>query len=241
MISALVLSLGLLVPSPSVLRAPVALRASPIALCAPEADAGDLSLYRSAARVVLAAKQFGGKHAEAAAQWVDSVMSPTTLDGNKLLESQLELFEECIIDDEEDGGDKCKELDAALTELEGHLMAAAATTPVEGTFAVFGQGNGNFDRAAARVRAAAEKFGPEQAKAAAVAVAEVREVRAANPVGLLESQESLFGECLLDENGCSMRCKELQESLDALQASLGISGSVVKTSGLLPMPVEAEE
>merc|ERR1719305_596701 len=101
-----------------------------------------------------------------------------------MLETQLSIFEECLVD-AEDGGAKCKELDAALGSLEQHLVAAASTTPAEAFFAVFG--NSQVDRAAARVRTAAAKFGPEQGKLAAAWVATVRKTGAADPAGLLET------------------------------------------------------
>lgn len=228
-------ALGLIVPAP--LRAPalhVSARSAHVVLCAP--GAGDLQLQKAAARAIAAAEQFASDQAEAVAAWVDQAMRSAS-DGSELLEAQLSIFEECIVDDE-DGGAKCEELDAALTNLEQHLMAAASTTPAEPVFAVFG--NSKLDRACARVRTAASKFGPEQLKAAEAWLALVRDKGAANPAGLLESQEALFGECLLDEDGCSSRCLELQESLNALQASLGIRGKIVSTKDLMPKPAPRE-
>jgi len=230
-------ALGLIVPaplrgSPPALHAP---RSAHIRLCAAP-DAGDIRLRAAAARVVAAAEQFGSEQAEAAKAWVNEAMTAggAASDGSELLETQLSIFDECLLDDD-DGGAKCKELDAALSSLEQHLMAAASTTPAEAVFAVFG--NSKLDRAAARVRTAASKFGPEQRKVAEAWLAEVRKTGAVNPTGLLESQVALFGECLLDEDGGIARCQELQESLNALQASLGIRGTIVSTRDLLPKPV----
>ena len=200
-------------------------RSAPITMVAP--GAGDLKLQEAAARGKAAAAAFGDVQQEAASKWVDQAMMPTPgTDAMKLLETQHSLFEECVIDDE-DGWDNCKELDAALTDLEGHLMQASRTTPAEAFFAVFG--DSKMERAASRVRVAAGKFGPEQSKAASEWIAEVKKTNGGDPTTLLESQELIFGECLLDEDGCSLRCFELQESLNALQECLGIRGSIVST------------
>ena len=203
-------------------------------MCAP-LDAGDLELQEAARRVIAAAKQFGIPQEEAAAAWVDDALRGRAADGSELLSQQLSLFEGCLLDGEDDGSvDRCKELDDALGALEHHLMAAATQTPAESFFAVFGKSK--VDRAAARVRAAATKFGPAQGKVAAAWVAEVRRNGQVDPVRLLEAQEALFGECLLDEDGGSSRCRELSESLSALQASLGVRGSIISTRDLLPKP-----
>ena len=85
--------------------------------------------------------------------------------------------------------------------------------------------------AATKLRAAATKFGPEQSTAASAWLAKVRETGAANPAALLESQDAAFGECLLDEAGGSARCEELQDSLNALHASLGLRGKIAAIIG----------
>ena len=116
------------------------------------------------------------------------------------------------------------------------LHAPTVAPPAAAAFAgIFG--TSKVDRAAARVRKAAAAFGPEQKRVAELWTADVRSNCAANPTALLQGQVALFGECLLDEDGCSARCQELQESLDALQASLGIRGKIVSTRDLMPEPV----
>ena len=224
-------ALGLMISAP--LRASLAptQRSPLIFLCTP--GPGDVQLREAARRVVAAAEAFGSTQAEVATTWVNQVMMEdgVPMDSAQLLETQLSLFDECLISDE-DGAVKCKELDAALGELEGHLMAAASATPAEQFFSIFG--TSKLDRAAARVRSAANKFGPEEGKAAEDWIVQVREQGAADPAGLLESQMALFGECLLDEGGTSARCQELEESLQALQVSLGIRGMIVSTRDLIP-------
>ena len=49
---------------------------------------------------------------------------------------------------------------------------------------------------------------------------------------LLEQQQLLFGQCMLEENGSSAKCSELQVSIAALQEALGVGGRVVSTAGL---------
>ena len=188
----------------------------------------DARLQEAAARVLAAAQSFGSPQAEAAAAWVDEAMAAggTASDGTKLLESQLSLFEECLLDGDDDGS-RCRELDAALGALERQLMMSSAARAK--AFSAFA--SSRFDRAAARVCSASSKFGPEQSTAASAWLAKVRKTGAANPAALLESQDAAFGECLLDEAGGSARCEELQDSLNALHASLGLRGKIAAIIG----------
>ena len=48
----------------------------------------------------------------------------------------------------------------------------------------------------------------------------------------LEAQEALFGECLIDDDGGDSKCRELQDSLAAMQSALGVRGKVVSTASL---------
>lgn len=173
-------------------------------------------------RVIDAAKKFGRTQEAQARAWVTEAIESqaSEVDTDTLLEKQLVLFEECLIDDE---GGKCKELDAALTALERELRMNKDAKGLKAKFA-----NVKLDRALARVRKAAGNFGPEHARSAAVWAAQVRATKSANPVTLLEQQEALFGECLIDEDGSS--CRDLQDSLDALQRALGVHGKVVSTA-----------
>jgi len=196
-----------------------------VALCSPDESEGDAKIKEAAARVVVAAEQFGEVHTAAAVAWIDEAMAARAageFDASALLEKQIVLFEECLLD--EDGGAKCKELDDALAGLEEQLKKDAS-----GPVSEFG--NAKLDRAAARVRAAAAKFGPDHRKMADVWMADVRANRKLNPAALLEEQLALFGECLLDydDDGGPDRCKELEEALAALQAGLGVRGRVVPT------------
>merc|ERR1719203_1708753 len=112
-----------------------------VVLCAADAEA-ETKIREAAAWVVKAAEQFGERQGAEAAVWVAEAMSArsSTMDGSELLEKQMALFEECLIEDLEDS--ICTELDQALTALEQHLMVRS-------------QGDGQIDRASARVCAAA--------------------------------------------------------------------------------------
>lgn len=201
-----------------------AARTARVALCA-DSDAADMKMRVAAARVVRAAEAFGDSQGEAAIVWVREALAARggDVDGSVLLEQQLVLFEECLL--EESG--KCKELDLALTQLEKELEVSAG--PV-GAFAhLFGQSKA--DRASARVRTAAAKFGTEQERIAEMWIAEMRANRALDPFALLEQQVALFGECMVDDD--TNRCKELHEALAALQVSLGVRGKIVSTGGLM--------
>jgi len=231
MLSVATLSLGLTVHNaprfvtpPMAARSLCQLRLSMGGFESPNLDEPELRVRAAAIRVVAAANKFGEAQGEAAAEWVTDAMSSRfgKVDCAALLGKQMALFEECLLD--EDGGAKCKELDVALAGLEEQLKKDAS-----GPVSEFG--NAKLDRAAARVRAAAAKFGPDHRKMADVWMADVRANRKLNPAALLEEQLALFGECLLDYDGDGgpARCKELEEALAALQAGLGVGGRVVPT------------
>jgi hypothetical protein len=177
----------------------------------------------AAMRVVRAAELFGDTQADSAKAWVAEALAGKHDDTSELLEQQSALFEECIIGD--DDGAKCKELDLALAGLEEHLNAGRKDLADKKT-----------DRAAARVRIAASRFGESHAAVAEAWVADAIASGAANPTLLLQTQFALFDECLIDEDGSSARCFELQEALSAFQAGLGVGGRVVSTRGFMPIP-----
>mmetsp|Transcript_11487 Transcript_11487/g.37766 ORF Transcript_11487/g.37766 Transcript_11487/m.37766 type:complete len:235 (-) Transcript_11487:451-1155(-) len=191
------------------------------------ADASELMVREAAMRVVAAANKFGSTQGEAAAEWVMEAMSSRSgeVDCEELLGKQLALFDECLVEDSAN----CEELDEALSSLEAQLKQGEA-----GPLDIFGQSK--MDRAAARVRTAAAKFGADYGKVAEQWIADVRGSGSeVSPFALLEQQMSLFGECLLDVDdeeggGASERCEELSEALGALQLSLGVKGRVVATA-----------
>jgi hypothetical protein len=187
-------------------------------------DDNEAILRKAALRVVTAAKPFGSEQEAQARAWVDEAIESdaSTVDIDTLLAKQLTLFEECLIDDE---GGKCKELDAALTALESQLKVTNVAKGIKVPFETV-----KLERALARVRKAAGKFGTEQARYVAAWTDQVRATRSANPAGLLAQQSALFDECVIDEDGS--QCQELEESLATLQAALGVRGQVVSTAAL---------
>ena len=183
----------------------------------------DVSVEEAAAAVKAAAKKFGKAQFDAATSWLDAVVSsgegcPT----EDLLAEQLVLFDECMLDDE---GDKCKELDAALSAFEASLAekVPAGSTKTKETL----QKSKN-NRAAARVRAAASKFGAEQKKFAESWTKEA--VAAGSASGsLMEKTLDLFDQCQVTEDGkADPKCVKLFEALDNLQVAL--VGEVVTPS-----------
>jgi hypothetical protein len=200
----------------SVVRRP----ASAVVLCA----AGDAKhIQEAAARVVRAAEMFGSEQGAAAAEWVgEAIRTPiAATEPEELFNKQIMLFEGCVVDDDEEGSmERCKELDAALSDLDKLLFFAAS------------KGNPKLDRALVRVKNAAAKFGDEQRRVAEVWTRQVRAEGCANPAALLEQQQLLFGQCMLEEDGSSTKCFELQVSIAALQEALGVGGRVVSTAGL---------
>lgn len=200
----------------SVVRRP----ASAVVLCA----AGDAKhIQEAAARVVRAAEMFGSEQGAAAAEWVgEAIRTPiAATEPEELFNKQIMLFEGCVVDDDEEGSmERCKELDAALSDLDKLLFFAAS------------KGNPKLDRALVRVKNAAAKFGDEQRRVAEVWTRQVRAEGCANPAALLEQQQLLFGQCMLEEDGSSAKCSELQVSIAALQEALGVGGRVVSTAGL---------
>lgn len=230
------LALGLVLPSPlSVSRVGSHSRAARINLCDAGADDAEADVQEAAARVRKAAELFGDDQSKAAAKWVSSALESGESHAD-LIEKQLGLFDECLIEDE---GGHCKELDAALTDLEVKLQQTQGSAWVSR--------QAQLERASMRVKKAAAAFGPEQAKAAEVWTAGARDEGAANPALLLHAQEYLFGECLLDydeedSTKFSSRCTELQDAIEALQASLGVRGRVVSVASLMadmPKPAAA--
>lgn len=187
-------------------------------MCTPE-DAAAAKIA-AAKRVVAAAECFGTAQGDAAKAWVAEALAGKA-DPSKLLGKQIDIFEGCIIGD--DDGEKCKELDESLSRLELELNAGVR----------FGTADGAVDRASVRVRKAAAKFGDEQAAATDKWLLGAKASGAANPALLLQAQTAMFGECMLDEDGSSTRCQDLEDALNALQASLGIGGMVVGTRGVM--------
>ena len=191
MLAVLPLSLGFVVQQPIATwtRAP---RAGRVVLCA--AGDGASKLKAASIRVVEAAASFGDSQGQAAANWVADALAGAKDDGTVLLEQQLSLFEECLIDDE-DG--KCKELDSALTAFEGALAEAPEAGSTKTKLRVL---QSKKDRAGARVRAAAAKFGPAQKSFAADWTKSALDAGEASD-SLMEQTLLLFDQCQVTADG----------------------------------------
>jgi len=179
----------------------------------PKLAIADVEAAASAVKKVAA--KFGKAQADRANAWLDTMVkhdgeTPT----ESLLNEQLVLFEECLLDDE---GGKCKELDAALTAFESALteQPTAGETRAKANLRKFAQ-----DRAGARVRAAASKFGTAQK---AFATDWTREAVAAGATSsvLMEQTLKLFDQCEVTADGkADPKCVALFEALDNLQIAL---------------------
>ena len=117
----------------------------------------------SSKRVVDAARKFGSAQADAAEAWVELAkvyaVAGKVPSREALLQQDVALFTDCLLDED---ADKCKELDSALREI-----LALLDTQGKGAISDFVT-SVKLKVVAARVRAAATPFGPEQASAAAL-------------------------------------------------------------------------
>jgi len=169
------------------------------------------------------AAKFGAAQATAAKTWVDAAISSDGCVTSSLVDEQLVLFEECLLDDP---GGKCKELDEALTAFETSLTDKAKPESKMILGFRIGGSTSTKERAAARVRSAAAKFGKTQGQVAKDWVDKA--VLLGAPEGgpsLMEQQLALFGTCELQDDGSvDPKCVALYEALDNLQVVL--TGSV---------------
>jgi len=198
-----------------------------------EAATKEIDLDSAAAAVKKAATKFGKVQADATQAWLDAVIAsdegcPTT----DLLSEQIVLFEECTVNDE---GGKCKELDAALTAFEAAVtVPSTAATKTKANLEAYAK-----ERAGARVRAAAAKFGPAQKKFAIAWTKEAVEAGATSS-SLMSQTLALFDQCSLTEDGkADPKCVALFDAIDNLQIAL--TGEVVapSSSALVPSPTAA--
>ena len=76
----------------------------------------------AAAKVVAAAGKFGSAQKDAAKMWVEQATSKGEVDADSLLKTQLTLFEECLVDDD-DGGAKVRGARAITSSRRAHIHA----------------------------------------------------------------------------------------------------------------------
>jgi len=181
------------------------------------------ALLATSKKVVMIAKRFGVAQGKGAQAWVEQAVKGGDARTESLVNMQLALFEECSLDDE---SGKCKQLTAAMEEMvtavekrssssfykDGILKPSSFSVAIAPT---------DVQKAANKLRDAASKFGPEQK---AVADAWIKKAASGDVSDagctLLEEQITLFGECVLSEDGTPSNCQLLTEALESFQGAL---------------------
>ena len=167
---------------------------------------------------MLAAQQFGAMQGKAAQEWVEKAVKLGDAKADNLMEMQLQLFEECKL---EDGG-RCKELSEAVDALTSAVEGKKTTPEGDGcasaralkgrslSFQLSSQlstlqlsragaiitGSTPIQLAATKLRTAASAFGPDQEAAANTWIKKLTGGDETSAKGLLEEQITLFGECV---------------------------------------------
>jgi len=187
--------------------------------CGAADDVTDADVSAAARRVQKAAARFGKKQGKMATEWIDQALQGGSVSSEALVGKSEMLFGECLIDDE-DGGKKCQELDAAMKVLSSRIVERGPKTTKKLGFSL------NFapskvDQATDQLVKAAAKFGPQQVKAAKQWAADASGKGTADEADLLQQEIFLFGECLLSEDGSPTKCQELESAIVALQEVMG--------------------
>ena len=112
-------------------------------------------------KVTMAAKKFGVTQGKAAQAWVESAIKTSDVSGSTLMQMQLQLFDECKLDDE---SGRCKDMSDAIEALTA-AVAERKNAPKDEEFKLV-MGPTPIQEAATKLRAAATSFGPEQKTAA---------------------------------------------------------------------------
>jgi len=170
----------------------------------------------SSERVIDAARKFGSAQADAAGAWVQLAkvyaVAGKVPSREALLQQDVALFTDCLLDGD---ADKCKELDSALREL-----LALLNTQGDDDFITGFVTSVKLKVVAARVRAAATPFGPEQASAAALWVQQaLDDVSVRDTSDLMEKRVALFDGCSTIEAGPGS-CVELESALEEMSKVL---------------------
>jgi len=180
------------------------------------------ALLQASKKVVMVAKRFGVAQGKGAQAWVEQAVKGGDARTESLISMQLALFDECSLDDK---SGRCKDLTAAMDAMvsavekrssssfykEGILKPSSLTLQF-GPTAV--------QSAATKLRKAAAKFGPEQKAVADAWIKKAAGGDTADTSGLLEEQITLFGECVLSEDGTPSNCQLLEEALASFQETL---------------------
>ena len=206
---------------PSLATAPRSALVQPVMVAK---SAEDKALLASSKKVVMIAKRFGVAQGKGAQAWVEQAVKGGDAGTESLVNMQLALFEECALDD--DSG-KCKQLTAAMEEMvtavekrssspffkDGILRPSSFGVAIAPTAV---------QKAATKLRNAAAKFGPEQKAVADAWIKKAARGDLSDAAGsaLLEEQITLFGECVLSEDGTPNNSQLLTEALESFQDAL---------------------
>ena len=182
------------------------------------------ALALASRKVTAVAKRFGSAQGKAAQAWVEKAVAEKSVAGESLMEMQLALFDECSVDDE---SGRCKELSEAIDAMKDALE----DTSEPDAFAVL-TAKTPIQEAATKVREAASKFGTEQKDAAdawikmVVLGTDAKTVTPGFRESLLAQKITLFGECLLSEDGTPSDCEQLEGAITALSEAIELTKPV---------------
>jgi len=169
----------------------------------------------------MVAKTFGPTQGKMAQDWVEKAVKGGGASPASLMEMQLTLFEECQLEDDSAEGGRCKELSEAIDDLtsavEKRKEEKAEGKPFTITF-----GATPIQEAATKLRETASLFGPEQKQAADAWIKKVTSGQAASADAMLQEQITLFGECVLSDEGTPSNCQQLEAVLAELQAAIDV-------------------
>jgi len=182
----------------------------------------DKVLLASSKKVVMIAKRFGTTQGRGAQEWVEQAVKGGDARTESLISMQLALFEECSVDDT---SGKCKDLTAAMEAMVSAVEKRSQTSffkdgVLKPSSLQYAFGASPLQQAATKLRDAASKFGPEQKKAADAWIKKAAGGDFSEASSLLEEQITLFGECVLSEDGTPSNCQLLEEALGDFQEAL---------------------
>merc|ERR1719247_865674 len=178
------------------------------------------------------ARRFGYTQGVAAQMWVESAVKSRDANSDTLMQMQLSLFDECSVDDT---SGRCKALSEAVDAMKAAVEAKSSAAPAEKKskkgFKLPG-GPSELQAAATKVREAATRFGPSQKAAAndwikmVTLGTEAGAVTSGFRESLLAQKITLFGECLLSEDGSPSDCQQLEQALAELQEAIELTKPV---------------
>jgi len=209
-------------PACSVRSVPTVRRAVQPSLIAKSQE--ERALLAASKNVMQIARKFGYTQGVAAQDWVEASIKSKTANTDKLMQMQLTLFDECSVDDE---SGRCQALSEAIDAMKGAVVAKAAAAETSKKGFKLNLGPSELQVAATKVRDAATRFGPSQKEAANAWIKQVTTgmsteggVASEFREDLLTQKITLFGECLLSEDGSPSDCEKLDKALTEFQEAI---------------------